>query len=68
MAKESTRISLMIDSDKRDSLDKIAGVYGKNLGTVINEAIDHYIDIHDRHVSLFMIEADAAEDGDFATD
>ena len=68
MAKESTRISFMIDSDKRDSLDKIAGAYGKNLSTVINEAIGHYIDIHDRHVSLVMVEGDAAEDGDFATD
>ena len=58
----------MIDSDKRDSLDKIACAYGKNLGTIINEAINHYIDIHGRHANLVQIEADAAEDGDFATD
>jgi predicted transcriptional regulator len=58
----------MIDSDKRDSLDKIACAYGKNLSTVINEAIIHYIDIHERHASLAHLEADASEDGDFATD
>ena len=58
----------MIDSGKRDSLDKIAGAYGKNLSTVINEAIDHYIGSYDRNATLVSIEADAAEDGDFATD
>ncbi|OGE24740.1 MAG: hypothetical protein A3J42_03985 [Candidatus Dadabacteria bacterium RIFCSPHIGHO2_12_FULL_53_21] len=68
MANESTRVSFMIDPDKRDSLDKIACAYGKNLGTIINEAINQYIDIHGRHASLAQIEADAAEDGDFATD
>jgi predicted transcriptional regulator len=68
MANESTRVSFMIDSDKRDSLDKIACAYGKNLSTIINEAINQYIDIHGRHASLSQIEADASEDGDFATD
>jgi predicted transcriptional regulator len=68
MANESTRVSFMIDSDKRDSLDKIACAYGKNLSAIINEAINQYIDIHGRHASLAQIESDAAEDGDFATD
>lgn len=68
MAKESMRISFMIDPDKRDSLDKIACAYGKNLSAIINEAINQYIDIHGRHASLTQIEADASEDGDFATD
>ncbi len=68
MAKESMRISFMIDPDKRDSLDKIACAYGKNLSAIINEAINQYIDIHGRHASLTEIEADASEDGDFATD
>lgn len=68
MAKESMRVSFMIDPDKRDSLDKIACAYGKNLSTIINEAINQYIDIHGRHASLTQIEADATEDGDFATD
>jgi predicted transcriptional regulator len=68
MAKESMRISFMIDPDKRDSLDKIACAYGKNLSAIINEAINQYIDIHGRHASLTQIEADATEDGDFATD
>lgn len=68
MAKESMRVSFMIDPDKRDSLDKIACAYGKNLSAIINEAINQYIDIHGRHASLTQIEADATEDGDFATD
>jgi predicted transcriptional regulator len=58
----------VIDSDKRDSLDKIASAYGKNLSTVINEAISRYIDIHERNASLAHLEADASEEGDFATD
>ena len=68
MANESTRVSFMIDPEKRDSLDRIACAYGKNLSTVINEAINHYIDTHERIASLTQIEADSAEDGDFATD
>ena len=68
MTRESTRISFLIDSDKRDSLDKIASAYGKNMSTVISEAIDSYIDVHERHASLTQIEADASEEGDFATD
>ncbi|HSC35663.1 MAG TPA: ribbon-helix-helix protein, CopG family [Thermodesulfobacteriota bacterium] len=68
MAKESMRISFMIDPDKRDSLDKIACAYGKNLSAIINEAINQYIDIHGRHANIAQIEADATEDGDFATD
>jgi len=58
----------MIDSDKRDSLDKIAGAYGKTMSTVINEAIEHYIGVYDRNATLVQIESDASEDGDFATD
>jgi predicted transcriptional regulator len=68
MTRESTRISLLIDSDIRDSLDKIASAYGKNMSTVIGEAIEQYIDVHERHASLTQIEADASEEGDFATD
>ncbi len=68
MANESTRVSFVIDSEKRVSLDKIACAYGKNLSAVINEAINNYIDIHGRYASLAQIEADASEDGDFATD
>lgn len=68
MANESTRISFMIDSDKRDSLDKIACAYGKNLSAVINEAISSYIGIHEHRARLAQIEADASEEGDFATD
>jgi hypothetical protein len=68
MAKESTRISFIIDSGKRYSLDKIAGVYGKSISTVINEANDFYIEIYDRTETLGHLEAHFAEDGDFATD
>ena len=68
MAKENSRISVLIDSEKRDSLDKIASAYGKNMSAVITEAIDKYIDVHERHAKLSQIEADASEAGDFATD
>ncbi len=68
MTSESTRISLTIDPDTRDLLGKIASAYGKNMSTVINEAIEQYINVHERRASLTHIEADASEEGDFATD
>lgn len=68
MTRESARISFVIDPEKRDSLDKIASAYGKNMSTVISEAIDQYIGVHERHASLAEVETDASEAGDFATD
>lgn len=61
---EPTRISFITNAEKRKSLDKIAEAYGKNLSTVINEAIDRYIDLHEPQVSNNT----AAKHGDFATD
>ncbi len=68
MAKETKKITLDIDSGKCDSLEKIAGAYGKNLSMIINEAIDNYIKDHKWQASETREKAEEAEEGDFATD
>ncbi|NIV42279.1 MAG: hypothetical protein GWN50_07965 [Candidatus Dadabacteria bacterium] len=32
--------------NKRQRLSEIAGAYGKNISSVINEVLDHYIELH----------------------
>lgn len=68
MAKETTKITLDIDTKKRESLDKIAQAYGKNLNMIITEAIDNYIRDHKWQASEVREKAEEAEPGDFATD
>ncbi len=64
MANESTKISFVTTPDRRKSLDRIARAYGKNVGAVINEAIDSYLDSHEPEINS----AAATEHADFATD
>ncbi len=68
MSDKTMRISFVTEPEKRASLDKIAVAYGKNLSTVINEAIDVYIEQHDWQISHTQEKAEAAKSGDFATD
>ena len=68
MVQKTMRISFITDPEKRASLDKIAVAYGKNLSTVINEAIDVYIEQHDWQVSHTQEKTEAAKSGDYATD
>lgn len=64
MANESMKISFVTTPDRQKSLDRIARAYGKNVGAVINEAIDSYLDSHEPEAGS----AAAAEHADFATD
>ncbi len=68
MSKDSTRISFVTLADKRKRLGHIAEVFGKNLSTVINEAIDQYIDLHEWQLAHIQKGVEAARRGDFATD
>ena len=65
---DTSRISFVTEAGKRARLDAIAGAFGKNLSTVLNEAVDQYIDLHEwqlRHIQEGMGEA---RRGDFASD
>lgn len=64
MANESMKISFVTTLDRQKSLDRIARAYGKNIGAVINEAIDSYLDSHEPEAGS----AAASEHADFATD
>lgn len=68
MPEESTRISFVTKKIKRETLDQIADVYGKNLSAVINEAIDRYIDVHEWQVKHIQEGVAAAQRGEFATE
>ena len=68
MPKESTRVSFITPSDKRERLDHIAEAFGKNLSAVINEALDQYIDLHEWQLAHIKKGVKAARRGDFATD
>lgn len=68
MSKPSARISLLTPADKRKKLDKIAEAFGTNLSSVINEAIDQYIDLHEWQLAHIKQGVQAARKGDFASE
>jgi predicted transcriptional regulator len=68
MPKASTRISFVTPTDKRERLDRIAEVFGKNLSAVINEAIDQYINLHEWQLTHIQKGVEASQRGDFATE
>jgi predicted transcriptional regulator len=67
MANASSRISFVTEASKRARLDQIAGVFGKNLSAVINEALDQYIDLHEWQIRHIQQGVEEAKRGDFAT-
>jgi len=61
----SSRITFITKMNKRQTLDKIADGYGKNLSSVINEALDHYIELHEWQLKHIQKGVDEAKRGDF---
>ena len=68
MSKDSTRISFVTAVEKRQRLDDIAEIFGMNRSSIINEAIDHYIALHEWQLEHIQKGVGAARRGDFATD
>lgn len=64
----STRVSFVTPAEKRKRLDSIAEAFGKNLSTVINEALDNYIELHEWQLEHIRQGVEAARRGEFATD
>lgn len=65
---ESSRITFLTDAEKRARLDQIAGAFGKNLSSIINEALDQYIDLHEWQLRHIQQGVEEARRGDFASD
>ena len=68
MANPSARISFVTAPGKRKKLDQIAAAFGTNLSSVINDALDHYIDLHEWQLTHIQKGVAAARRGDFASD
>jgi predicted transcriptional regulator len=61
-------ISIRLDEEKKQALDKIAKYQDRDRSYIINEAIDHYLDLRqwqEEHMLKGLVEANA---GKFATD
>ncbi len=68
MTNASARISFVTAKGKRKKLDQIAGAFGTNLSSVINDALDQYIDLHQWQLAHIEKGVEAARKGDFASD
>jgi predicted transcriptional regulator len=62
----SSRITFITKMNKRQRLAQIADGYGKNLSSVINEALDHYIELHEWQLKHIQKGVDQAKRGQFA--
>jgi predicted transcriptional regulator len=65
---DTSRVSFVIEANKRARLDQIAAMFGTNLSAVINEALDQYIDLHAWQLTHIQEGVAEAKRGDFATD
>ena len=68
MSKPSARISFVTPKDTRKKLDQIADAFDTNLSSVINNALDQYIDLHEWQLAHIGKGVEAAKRGDFASD
>ena len=64
----TSRVSFVTLASKRAQLDQIAAAFGMNLSSVINEALDQYIDLHQWQLEYIQRGVEQAERGDFAPD
>ena len=65
---DTSRVSFVTEANKRVRLDQIAAVFGTNLSAVINEALDHYIELHEWQLKHIQAGVEEAKRGDFATE
>jgi len=65
---EKETVSFRIDSSKKDSLDAIAESLDRDRTFVINEAIAHYVEIHEWQINHIKKGVEQANRGEFATE
>lgn len=68
MAETSARISFVTAKGKREKLDRIAEGFGTNLSAVLNEAVDHYIELHEWQLAHIEKGVEQAQKGEFASE
>ena len=57
---DTTRVSFVTETSKRARLAQIAALFGMNLSTVINEALDQYIGLHEWQLKYLREGVEAA--------
>ncbi len=66
--KEKDTISFRIESGMKGSLDAIAESLNRDRSFVINEAITHYVELHEWQVDHIKKGLEQADRGEFATE
>lgn len=66
MTKET--ITLRIDAEKKAALDAIAAGLDRDRSYLLNEAIDHYIELHEWQLQEIRKAVKEADAGDFASE
>ncbi len=61
-------LTLQIDGDKKATLDRIAAYVNRDCNSLINDAIDTYLDTYKWQVGEIKQALKEADEGDFATD
>ena len=62
---EMKTISFRIDPDKVKTLDALAGEMDRDRSYLLNEAVEHYLELNAYHVQLVEKGLRAARNGDF---
>ena len=68
MNENPSRISFITPSAKRQKLDRIADAFGTNLSSVINDALDQYIELHEWQLKHIQKGVEAADRDEFASE
>jgi predicted transcriptional regulator len=68
MSEPSARISFVTPKIKRKRLDQIAAGFGTNLSSVLNDAVDNYIELHEWQLAHISKGLEQAKKRDFASD
>ena len=61
-------ISFRIPSDAVESLDALAETMDRDRTYLLNEAVEHYLELNEYHIKLIKKGLRAAEKGDFVAD
>lgn len=64
MASETGRMSVTVTPDKQARLDAIAGEADRSRSWVVNQAIEHYLDLYDWQKEKIRQRLERAETGD----
>jgi predicted transcriptional regulator len=68
MPEPSVRITFVTPQKKRKRLDQIAEVLGTSLNSVLNDAVDHYIELNEWQATHIKKGLEQARKRDFASD